>query len=161
MQRSLGVTTGDSIAIENSRSVPWRTSGGFPEPEDDPTTNVQEIADFLEMWSCIEEGFAALDASNQESIREDNELVPAVFQGFDGVYEGEYLATARFMIEHLERFAKFVGRHLESYHPMIEGYRRLLKAFRPIRERMDGNRTLTVGELRAVLYCGDMYWPVS
>ncbi len=126
-------------------------SGIFAGPEEDTSPLVQEIADFLDMWSCIEAGFRALDAPDQKAFREDKDLIPPVFQGFDGNEEGEYLAVAEFMIGHLERFAKFAGRDLESYHPVLEGYRQVLKAFHPIWERVGGTRTLTVSELRMIL----------
>lgn len=132
-------------------SFHWRYSGIFPEPEADTSPIVQEIADFMDMWARIEEAFKALAAPEQEAFRADQDLMPPVFQGFDGNCEGEYQGVAGFMIEHLECFAEFAGRDLESHHPVVAGYRRILKAFRPIRERIDGTRTLTLGELRTVL----------
>ena len=63
------------------------------------------------------------------------------------------------MIGHLQCFTRFVGRDLESYHPVVERYRLILKVFHPIGERMDGNRTLTVSELRTILSCGESFQP--
>jgi uncharacterized protein YfbU (UPF0304 family) len=131
--------------------IHWRYTGVFPEPEEDTSPIVQEIADFLHMWSCIEAGFEALDASGQMAFRADPDLVPPVFQGFDGTREGEYQGTARYMIEHLECFAAFAGRDLEAHHPVVADYRRILKAFNPVWEPIDGARTLTLNELRMVL----------
>jgi hypothetical protein len=37
---------------------------------------------------------------------------------------------------------------------VVPHYRRILKALDPVRERIEGSRTLTLGELRAVLACG-------
>jgi uncharacterized protein YfbU (UPF0304 family) len=126
----------------------------FPDPEADASPIVQEIADFLDMWSCLEDGFEALDAADQKAFREDDDLIPPVFQGFDGNEEGDYQGVAGFMIGHLACFTKFAGRDLESHHPVVEGYRRVLQAFHPVRDRIDGTRTLTVSELRAVLSPG-------
>jgi len=137
----------------HTESIQWRYSGIFPDPEVDTSPIVQEIADFLDMWSCLEEGFEALPAADQKAFREANDLIPPVFQGFDGKEEGDYLGVARFMIGHLECFTKFAGRDLEAYHPVVKGYRRVLKAFHPVRDRIDGARTLTVNELRTVLSC--------
>lgn len=141
----------EAISSGHSASAHWRYPGIFPDPEVDTSPVVQEIADLLDMWSCIEEGFEALVPADQRAFREDNDLMPPVFQGFDGKVEGDYQGVAAFMIGHLECFRKFAGRDLESYHPVVEGYRRVLEAFRPIRERIDGARTLTVSELRTVL----------
>jgi len=137
--------------IAGCRRFHGRYSGIFPDPEVDSSPIVQEIADFLDMWSCIEEGFEALAPADQQAFRENDELMPPVFQGFDGKKEGEYLGVARFMVGHLECFTKFAGRDLESYHPVVDGYRRVLKAFRAVRDRVDGTRTLTVNELGTVL----------
>lgn len=137
----------------NSRGI----HGPFPDalraPEDGGSPIARDVAGFFEMWAHIEEGFAALDASDQRAFREDKDLVPPVFQGFDGQCEGEYQHMARFMIEELGRFKGFAGRDLESYHPMVGRYRQLLEAFRPIWSRTEGGRPLTADELRAVLTC--------
>jgi len=117
----------------------------------DTSPIIQEVGDFLAMWACIEAGFQALPTAEQEACREDPDLVPAVFQGFDGNSEGEYLGAARFMIRHLACFSRFAGRDLESYHPVVPHYRRILQALDPVRERIEGERTLTLGELRTVL----------
>jgi len=141
----------EAISSGHTASVQRRYSGIFRDPEVDTSPVVQEIADFLDMWSCIEEGFEALAPADQGAFREGDDLIPPVFQGFDGNVEGDYQGVAGFMIGHLECFRKFAGRDLESYHPVLECYRRVLKAFRPVRDRIDGSRTLTVSELRTVL----------
>lgn len=120
----------------------------------DTSPIIQEVGDFLAMWACIEAGFQALATAEQEACREDPDLVPAIFQGFDGSSEGEYVGAARFLIRNLACFTPFEGRDLESYHPVVPHYRRILKALDPVRERIEGSRTLTLGELRAVLACG-------
>jgi len=143
------------LSSGNTGSIHWRDPGIFPDPEQDTSPIVQEIANVLDMWSCIEEGFKALDPPDQKAFREDENLTPPVFQGFDGSHEGEYQGVARFMIGHLQCFTKFAGRDLESYHPVVERYRRVMQAYHPISEQMDGNRTLTVSELRTILSCGE------
>lgn len=133
---------------------PWGIPGPsrtLREAEDGGSPLSRDVAGFFEMWARIEEGFAALDASDQRAFREDKDLLPPVFQGFDGQCEGEYQRMARFMIEELGRFKGFAGRDLESYRPMVGRYRRLLEAFRPIWSRIEGRRPLTANELRAVL----------
>jgi uncharacterized protein YfbU (UPF0304 family) len=132
-------------------SIPWRYPGIFPDPEEDTSPIVQEIANVLDMWSCIEHGFEALDPSDQKAFREDETLIPPVFQGFDGNHEAEYQDVARFMIGRLPYFTKFAGRDMESYRPMVERYRRIMRAYLPVWERMDGTRTFTLSELRTIL----------
>lgn len=114
---------------------------------------IHEVADFFDMWSRIEEGFAALEAPDQEAFRGDKDILPPVFQGFDGKGEREYKRAAQFMIANLERFEGFAGRDLESYHPVVACYRQVLEAFRPIWREVGGRRPLTAGELRAILAC--------
>ncbi len=150
-------STGESGPARESPAsgAPWsnhpRFAGFPPEPKEDASPLVQEIADILHMWSCIEDAFAALAPGEQEAFRRDGNLLPAVFQGFDGRRERDYRSVASFLIEHIGCFARFSGRDLESYHPVAKSYRRLLEAFQPLWEGCGATRALTADELRLIL----------
>ena len=55
------------------------------------------------------------------------------FEGFDGNDEGEYMATAEFIIEKMGRFAHFKGRDFNSHSPSLEQHRPMVQAFRAIK----------------------------
>ena len=74
------------------------------------------------------------------------------FPGFDGNNEAEHLGIARFLINDLDRFSRFREGHrdLNSHHPTLESYGRMLRVFEPIRQTLIGRR-LSVNELAAIL----------
>ena len=61
------------------------------------------------------------------------------FPGFDANNEAEHLGIARFLIDDLERFSRFAGRELNSHAQSIDGYRRMLQVFLPMRETLVGH----------------------
>ena len=59
------------------------------------------------------------------------------FPGFDGNNESEYMGTASFIVNELERFEEFKGRSFNSYFPSIDGHRRMLSVFKKVRESLN------------------------
>lgn len=129
----------------------WRYSGIFHGHEDNEQV-VSEVVDVLDMWSFLESGCAKL--STKDKARVATEAAPfgknVRFRGFDGNNETEHLGIARFLIEQLDRFSSFDGRDLNSHHPSMETYRRMLRVFDPIRRNLMG-RELEVSEIIAIL----------
>ena len=62
------------------------------------------------------------------------------FMGFDGNNEAEHLGVARFLIDYLGRFSSFGGRDLNSHMPSIDGDRRMLSVFKPMRRSLSGGQ---------------------
>ena len=124
----------------------WEYTGIFHRHEDSKKT-VSEVADMLDVWWFVEQSYERL--SKQDKARVEKEAEPlgkhVVFRGFDGNYEGEHLGVASFLINKLDRFADFKGRELNSHMPSIDGYRRMVRAFEPMR-RGSGGGGLRGGE---------------
>ena len=65
------------------------------------------------------------------------------FYGFDGNNEHEHLSIASFLINRLDQYTDFRGRDLNAHRHTIDGYRRMLLAFGPIRKTLgDGKMGL-------------------
>ena len=62
----------------------------------------------------------------------------------------EHLGIAGFSIHELERFSEFKDRELNSYCPLIDTYRRMLKVFEPISHNLIG-QALTASQIIEVL----------
>jgi uncharacterized protein len=101
--------------------------------QEDSAETKNEVFDILDMWRVIEASYARL--SEEEKARIEREAHPfgkdVQFAGFDGNHEGEHLSVARFIIDDMERYKEFKGRNLNSIHK-LEGYRRMLAAYRPL-----------------------------
>jgi len=129
----------------------WVMPGLYHDYEDDPR-DVRLVVDVLDMWSFIEDGYAALSQEEKERIeREAKPLGKVVkFIGFDGNNEPELLGLARFFPEKLDRFTCFKGRDLNSHAPMSAAYRRMLTVFEPMRRTLVGSR-LNAGQIITLL----------
>lgn len=133
-------------------SLEWEYTGIFHGHEDSNKT-VSEVADVLDMWWFVEQSYARL--SEHDKARVEKEAEPfgkhVVFRGFDGNYEGEHLGVASFLINKLDRFADFKGRDLNSHMPSIDGYRRMVRAFEPMRRGLGGGGLLGAGQIIELL----------
>jgi uncharacterized protein YfbU (UPF0304 family) len=120
----------------------------------DKQSRVRFVVDVLDMWSFIEEAFEKLGEDDRKRLAEEakpfGERVQ--FPGFDGNNESEYFSIASFLVNDLKRFSRFrVGhRDLNSHHPTLEIYSRMLRVFQPIRQTLIG-RGLSVDDLIAIL----------
>jgi len=131
--------------------IRWKYPGiPFSEAEDPAV--VKEVVDILDMWSFVEHAYADL---NDDGKAELEKLVPHFrrdprFQGFDGNNESEYMGTALFLVNELERFEEFKRRDFNCHHPSIEMHRRMLAVFEPIRRNL-GIRRMSLQELANIL----------
>jgi hypothetical protein len=114
--------------------IRWKYSGIPLSEAEDPET-VKEVLDILDMWSCIELSYSRLDAAGKDLIKQRLGVLghPPRFQGFDGNNESEYVGTALFLVNELDRYAEFKGRGFNCHHPSIDMHRRMLAAFNPMR----------------------------
>ncbi len=129
----------------------WALAGVFHDHEDDPT-NVRFVVDVLDMWTFLERGYEKLSAADKELV--DKEASPfgenVQFSGFDGNNESEHLGIANFLVDELERFTRFAKRDLNSHFPTLDRYTSMLRAFRPIREKLIG-RELSASQIAMLL----------
>lgn len=132
-------------------ALDWQYSGLFHEHEDS-RASVSAVVDILDMWSFLEEAYAKLSAAEKSRLaKEVGPLGKEVrFWGFDGNNETERLGIARFLIEKMDRFTRFKGRHLNSHMPTTAAYHRMFSVFEPIRTMLIG-RGLSVDEMISIL----------
>ena len=126
--------------------VKWKYSGIPFEESDDPEI-VKEVVDILDMWSFIEHAYSKLNEEEKAKLESD---VPYFgkdpkFIGFDGNNETEYMGTAMFLVNELERFQEF-----NSHCPSIDGHKRMLSAFEPIRQTLS-YEPLNLAQLTTIL----------
>jgi uncharacterized protein YfbU (UPF0304 family) len=126
----------------------WKYTGIFHEHEDNKKT-VSEVADVLDMWWFLEQSYAKLSKKDKDRVEKEAEPFGkhVVFRGFDGNYESEHLSIASFLINKLNRFADFKGRDLNSHMPSIDGYRRMVRIFEPMRRGLGGGSLLGAGQI--------------
>jgi uncharacterized protein len=126
-----------AIFSDNLWGIRWKYTGIPFEEQKDPEI-VKEVIDILDMWSFIEYSYEQL--SKEDKLIVEEQAKPfgkdPKFPGFDGNNESEYMGTAHFIIDDLDRFESFKGRNLNSHCPSIDGYRRMLTVFEPIRSTL-------------------------
>jgi len=117
----------------NLRQLKWQMDGILHRNGDGGT--VQEVGDILSMWSAIERGYKRLSAADKQEVEAGaGPLGRGVrFSGFDGETEREHRDVAHFFIETTGQFERFQGRNLDAHMPTLDGYRRMLSVFAPLR----------------------------
>ena len=124
-----------AIISGNVWGVKWRFPRIFH--GSDPTPEVvTEVVDILNMWSHIESSYQNFSPADKAKI--EIEAAPlgshVQFSGFNGNNEAFFLSVARFLVDDLGRFQIFKGRDLDSHSPWsLDGYRRMLAVFKPLR----------------------------
>ncbi len=105
------------------------------------------------MWWLIEQSYAKLSKYDKERVEKEAEPFGkhVAFRGFDGNYEGKHLSVASFLINKLDGFADFKGRELNSHMPSIDGYRRMVQAFEPMKRGLGGGSLLSAAQIIALL----------
>lgn len=129
----------------------WQMSGLLHDDADSQRI-LSETLDILDMWWFIETRCASL--SDEDKARLKKEATPfdadVRFPGFDGNNEHEHLGIAHFLINKMGRYEIFKGHYLNSHFPSIEGYRRMLSVFKPIRQNLGGSE-LSTGQIIMLL----------
>ena len=90
----------------------------------------------LNMWTHIERAYDNLSNRDKERVNSESDGRRPVFRGFYANEEFEHLSVTRFLINRLKKFRWFKDRELDSHPPMIEAYRRMLAAFRPLEKEL-------------------------
>jgi hypothetical protein len=141
----------EAIFSNNLWALPWKYSGIPFEDQEDPEI-VKEVLNILDMWSFIEHSYEQL--SNEDKTFLEKGAAPfgkdPKFPGFDGNNESDYMGTASFIVNDLERFEGFKGRNFNSHCPSIDGHRRMLSVFKEIRENLNFG-PMSAEDLAAIL----------
>ena len=124
----------EAISRGHYWALQWEYRGVFHSHEDSVVI-LHETSSVLDMWTAIERAYAKLSPDDKERVeKEASPLGSDVsFRGFDGNNETEHFGIAVFLLENLGYFANFKGKHLNSHSPSIDGYRRMLEVFEPLR----------------------------
>lgn len=112
----------------------WKYSGLFHGHEDDYPT-VYEVVNILDMWYFIESGYDHLSTKERERFEKETPTFGEAvkFDGFSGNEESEEMGIAYFLVNKLDRFTSFKGRDFNAHFPTIDGYRRMLAVYEPMR----------------------------
>ncbi|MDN7127721.1 YfbU family protein [Pseudidiomarina sp. 1APR75-33.1] len=132
--------------------IRWKYSGIPFEESEDPEI-VKEVVDILDMWSFVERAYKELGPEEKSQLNEEASPMGNApkFRGFDGNNETEYMGTAMFLVNELERFQEFQGRSFNSHSPSIDMHRRMLAEFEPIRKTLGHGRPMSVDDLTKIL----------
>ena len=94
---------------------------------------------------------------NITSVVTDKAKVDAVtgqknlkFIGFDGNHE-DHFGIARYFVEDLKRWGRFKGRDLNSHTSSVDGYRRILRVFEPMRSALGDRSPLNADEIARIM----------
>ncbi|CRM52772.1 YfbU domain protein [Pseudomonas sp. 31 R 17] len=115
--------------------------------------HVTAVVDTLDMYAFLRDSYAALGEAEKANLEE---AVPHArgkisFPGYDGNNETEYLSTARYLVEDLDRFESMkTVAAVNSHFPVVEMYARMFEAFEPIRINLVG-RLMNFAEIAEVL----------
>lgn len=131
--------------------IPWKYSG-IPFDDTETPEIVKEVLDILDMWSFIERSYSELNDEQKAKLEKDAEPFgkEPKFNGFDGNNESEYMGTAMFLVNELDRFVEFKGRSFNCHHPSIDMHRRMLEVYEPMRRNLSF-QLLSVDNLTAIL----------
>jgi len=128
----------------------WEMPGLFHNYADRPR-DVSFVVDVLDMWSFIEEAIERLTPEDLDKLKAGHHGFVPQFSGFDGNNETELMGIARFLVEELNRFARFKGREFNSHCPTLARHRKMLDVFLPMRKNLGLGRRLAVEDILAIV----------
>ena len=130
----------------------WKYPGIFDVQADSMET-VREVLDVLDMWLYLEQSYANLSEKDRARVKEKAKPLggDVVFPGFDGNKEIEHWVIAEFLIDKLDRFIEFGDRDLNSHMPSIDGYRRMVQAFKAMKPNLWGINSLSTDHIIEIL----------
>jgi uncharacterized protein len=128
----------------------WEMQGLLHKHTDRPA-DVTLVVDTLDMWDFIESCIERLNPEESERLKTANYGHLPKFAGFDGNNESSLMSIARFIVEKMGRFSRFNKRDFNSHAPTSARYRRMTKAFEPIRATLGFGRDLDVDQIIELL----------
>lgn len=142
-----------AIHSENTWALDWEMPGVVGSDSEPTPALVKDVANYLDMWSFLEEAYSSYDTVIKERIAQ--EAAPfgrhVRFPGFDGNNESDALSIARILVEDMGRFSRFKGRDMNSHAPLLPAYAQMLKVFEPIRPSISGTRSLSPDQAITIL----------
>lgn len=132
----------------------WKYPDIFGGRPDSPEL-VREVVDILDMWIVIEHHYDHLEETDKTRIA--SEAAPydtdVKFAGFYPNEESSHKSIAEFLIEHIDNYPRFKGRHLITTRPVVDWYRRMLKVYEPMYKSLlaGRNKSLSASDIVALL----------
>jgi len=144
-----------AIESDNVWGISWRYPG-IPLDNSDVPPIVDEVIAILEMWDFIELSFDSLSVQDEKGYQEIVEIYrdEPRFIGFDGNHESEYVSTARFLVEELERFTRFKDRGMDNGILTINLHRRMLREFHKYLHLVYSGLLLSIDQIIAIVNAG-------
>lgn len=145
------ITDGQTWALSSRYSAQAYAS------EDKSSAEADEVYDILDMWSFLEEGYAALGVADQARVDEANLGHPVQMPGFDG--HEDQIHIAKFIIERMDGFQSLKDRASRDCHsPVKARYAAMVSAFTPLRAQLSRgiSRRLTADEIIRVVQAGHL-----
>lgn len=141
-----------AIFHDETWGIPWKYSG-IPFGEQGTPPLVNEVLDILDMWRLIEDSHKKLPPDGQALLMEKvhNFAVPPSFPGFDGNHEAEYVGTAHFIVDRLERFEEFKGRIPNTHSRIVDRYRKMIAELNTLRKTKNEYGLLSVDDIAKLL----------
>lgn len=130
-------------------ALEWEYSGVFRDRFDSEQA-LDDTLNVLDMWEMLELACEEMTAAEKKLVASAPLGKDVKFRGFDGNNEGEYMGIARFLTQRMDRFTRFKDRTMNSHMPSIDGYRRMLEVYLPLRDKLVG-RKLQANEVIAIL----------
>jgi uncharacterized protein YfbU (UPF0304 family) len=125
--------------------------------EDKSRAEVDEVYDVLDMWSFLEQGYAALGAADRARVDEVNHGHPVSMPGFDGHEDQIYIA--KFIVERMDGYQSLKDRATRDCHsPVRARYAAMVSAFEPLRAQFSssGRHQLTADEIIKIVKAGHL-----
>lgn len=128
-------------------ALDWQLPG-ITQTDTVPNEVVSETVNILDMFDVLEGSFEALSPEDRVGIED----WVVQFRGFDGNNETTHMSVAQFLVEKMDRFARFSDRDFNSHAPTLGRALRMYEVYEPLRANlgMRGNPRLSAAELRAI-----------
>ena len=112
----------------------------------------EEVVSILDMWVDIQRSHYSLTNEKREMLEINVPYIgnKPVFSGFDISYEKDYMELTRYLVGEIERFRKLWVSDFVSKTPSLNGYKRMLDVYIPIRDAHP-NKLLTLNQLCEIL----------
>jgi uncharacterized protein YfbU (UPF0304 family) len=112
---------------------------------------VQEV---LDMYGQLQSSYKLLTEQEKEQLKKEAEPFgdehSFKFPGFDGNHETDFGSICD-MFKKMDQFNYIGDISLNSHMPKIEKYKNMLAIFKPLRENILPNRSLSISEIKDVM----------
>ena len=131
-------------------SIAWKYHGlyGYRQPPE----VVNEVSDIMAMWDSLERSYQHLSDVEKQDVSEQARIGSEgiSFPGFGENFEIEHLSIAKMLVRNLDHYQSLNGKDLNSHIPCLDGYRRMLMVYEPLKPSLSTGRNLSMVEIIAI-----------